>query len=52
MLSKENKQEIIKKFALSEGDTGSVEVQVAMLTEKINRLTLHMQNLFTHIQSL
>ena len=43
MLSKQEKQEIIKNFARREGDTGSVEVQVAILTEQINRLTVHMK---------
>lgn len=43
MLSKQEKQEIIKKFAREEGNTGSVEVQVAILTEQINRLTVHMK---------
>lgn len=43
MLTKQEKQEIIKKFAREEGDTGSVEVQVAILTEQINRLTVHMK---------
>ncbi len=43
MLSKQEKQEIIKNFARQEGDTGSVEVQVAILTEQINRLTVHMK---------
>ena len=43
MLNKEEKQAIIKKFALKEGDTGSPEVQVAVLTEQINRLTEHMK---------
>lgn len=41
-LSKTKKQEIISEYARSKSDTGSVEVQVAMLTEKINRLTEHM----------
>ena len=40
-MTKERKQEIIKKFARSEGDCGSVEVQVAILTEEINTLTEH-----------
>ena len=44
MLSKEEKQKIVKEYAIKEGDTGSVEVQVALLTATINRLTLHMQN--------
>ena len=43
MLSKEEKQAIIKEYARSEGDTGSVEVQVAVLTEQINRLTVHLK---------
>jgi len=41
-LDKEKKTEIINKFGLSEGDTGSTEVQVALLTERINQLTAHM----------
>ena len=43
MLSKQEKQSIIKEFALFEGDTGSVEVQVAILTAQINRLTEHLK---------
>ena len=43
MLEKETKERIIKEFGRKEGDTGSVEVQVAMLTEQINRLTTHMK---------
>ena len=35
MLEKETKDRIIKEFGRKEGDTGSVEVQVAMLTEQI-----------------
>lgn len=38
------KQEIIKKFGTSASDTGSPEVQVALLTEKINQLTDHLKN--------
>lgn len=38
-----NKQEIMKKHARSENDTGSVEVQVAMLTEKVKELTEHLK---------
>lgn len=41
MIKKEVKQEIMKKFARSEGDTGSPEVQVAVLTHRINELTEH-----------
>ena len=37
------KQEIIKKFGTGTGDTGSPEVQVALLTEKINQLTEHLK---------
>lgn len=40
----ENKLELIKKFGKNEKDTGSVEVQVAILTERINNLTDHLQN--------
>lgn len=36
------KTETISKYATHKGDTGSTEVQVAMLTDKINRLTAHM----------
>ena len=41
-MDKAQKAEIIEKFALHEGDTGSTEVQVAILTERINQLTGHM----------
>lgn len=43
MLSKAEKQQIIKDNALFEGDTGSCEVQVAILTAQINRLTEHLK---------
>ena len=36
-----SKEEIIKEHAVHEGDTGSPEVQVALLTERINHLTEH-----------
>ncbi len=42
-LSKEKKQEVIKTFARSEGDTGSPEVQIAILTTEINNLTEHLK---------
>ena len=45
-LDKKEKEEIIKDNTLKEGDTGSPEVQVALLTEKINRFNKHMK---THI---
>ena len=41
-MDKGEKTDIIKKFGLREGDTGSTEVQVALLTERINQLTGHM----------
>ena len=40
--NKTKKQAIIKEYELHEGDSGSTEVQVALLTERINRLTGHM----------
>ena len=41
-MEKEKKADIINNFKLSEGDSGSTEVQVALLTERINQLTTHM----------
>ena len=41
-LEKTKKQEIVKEYGLKEGDSGSTEVQVALLTERINQLTGHM----------
>ena len=41
-MSMENKQEIIKKFATHKSDTGSPEVQVAILTSRINMLGEHL----------
>ena len=38
-----SKAEIIKEFGKFEGDTGSTEVQIALLTEKVNRLTEHLR---------
>ncbi len=40
-LTSQAKQAIIQQFQLSEGDTGSAEVQVALLTQRINELTEH-----------
>ena len=40
-ITKEKKQEIIKKFGKNEKDSGTVEVQVAILTTRINELTEH-----------
>lgn len=43
MLTKEAKLEIIQKYAVHEGDTGSPEVQIAILTNRINYLTEHLK---------
>ncbi len=43
-ITKEVKQEIIKKFALKDGDVGSPEVQIAILTERIKNITAHLKN--------
>ena len=43
-MQKDLKQEIIKTYAIHEGDTGSPEVQIALLTERINELTAHLKN--------
>ncbi|MGI9371788.1 MAG: 30S ribosomal protein S15 [Hyphomicrobiales bacterium] len=43
-ISLERKAELIKEFATVDGDTGSPEVQVAILTERINNLTGHFQS--------
>ena len=43
MLKREQKEAIIKEYAIKEGDTGSVEVQVALLTEEIKLLTDHLK---------
>ena len=42
-LLKEEKKEIVERFQTSKNDTGSAEVQIAILTEEINRLTEHMK---------
>ena len=42
-LSKEKKQQIVKDYALQAGDTGAPEVQVAVLTAKIEYLSEHMK---------
>jgi len=44
MLAKEQKTEIIKKFGNTPKDTGSAAVQIALVTERINQLTLHLQS--------
>lgn len=43
MLLKDEKQEIIKTYAVHEGDTGSAEVQIAVLTTRIKQLTEHLK---------
>ncbi|MBO6813939.1 MAG: 30S ribosomal protein S15 [Rhizobiaceae bacterium] len=40
-ITQERKQELVKEYALKDGDTGSPEVQIAILTERINNLTEH-----------
>ena len=42
-LSKDTKEAIVNKYARSEGDTGSAEVQIAILTEEIKVLTEHLK---------
>ena len=44
MISKEKKQAIIAQYARTPGDTGSPEVQIAVLTERIAELTEHLKN--------
>ena len=42
-LTKERKAELVKKFGKNEQDTGSIEVQIAILTDEINTLTDHLK---------
>lgn len=42
-ITAERKAEVIKEYARAEGDTGSPEVQIAVLTERINNMTEHMK---------
>ena len=42
-ISKEKKDELIKKYARHDGDTGSPEVQIALLTSDINNLNAHLK---------
>ncbi|HQA98791.1 MAG TPA: 30S ribosomal protein S15 [Candidatus Dojkabacteria bacterium] len=42
-LNTEEKAQVVKKFALHEGDTGSPEVQIALLTKQIDELTEHLK---------
>jgi small subunit ribosomal protein S15 len=43
-LLQERKQELISEYQVHETDTGSAEVQIAMLTERINKLSQHLQS--------
>lgn len=43
-ITAEKKEQIIKEYARKEGDTGSPEVQIAILTERIRNLTEHMSS--------
>lgn len=47
MLNAERRQEIVKRNQRKPGDTGSSEVQIALLSERINELTTHLQ---THVK--
>ena len=42
-LTKERKAELVKQFGKNETDTGSIEVQIAILTDEINTLTTHLK---------
>ena len=42
-MTKERKNEILTTYARTENDTGSAEVQIALLTERINELTAHLK---------
>ena len=44
MITQEKKAEIIAEYATHEGDTGSPEVQIAILTKRINDLTAHLKS--------
>lgn len=44
MITKESKAEVVKKFARGAGDTGSAQVQIAVITERIKDLSGHMKS--------
>jgi small subunit ribosomal protein S15 len=44
MLSKTKKESIVKNYEIHQGDTGSPEVQIAILTERVNELTEHLKS--------
>ena len=48
-LAREKKQEVITQFAVEDGDTGSPEVQIALLTERIRDLTERIRDLNGHL---
>ncbi|PIP13699.1 MAG: 30S ribosomal protein S15 [bacterium (Candidatus Stahlbacteria) CG23_combo_of_CG06-09_8_20_14_all_34_7] len=50
-LKKEKKQDLITKFKITENDTGSPEVQIAILTERINMIAEHLQKFTKDIHS-
>ena len=43
-ITKENKKQVISKFAVNDNDTGSAEVQIAVLSERITNLIEHFKN--------
>ena len=43
-MDKDTKQEVLKEFAIKEGDTGSSDVQIAVLTKRILELTEHLKH--------
>ena len=43
-IEKKNKKQIIEKYAINKNDTGSAEVQIAVISERINNLTEHFKN--------
>ena len=51
MIDTDTKSQIIRDFQLREGDTGSTEVQVALLTERIRHLTEHLKRHHTDVHS-
>ena len=50
MLTVDQKKEIIAKFGANENDTGSPEVQIALLTSRIVYLTEHLRSLLAYLQ--
>ena len=43
-LARETKEQVISEYAVKDGDTGSAEVQIALLTERIKELTEHLRS--------